>query len=279
MHTAVKPIEITKITAKGSNTRSDLMAVEEPMEIRLGYGPVNDRQQINLAVTMRTPGHDFELATGFLYTEGIIDSFDQVERIKYCVDRGKQDEKDNVVRVELKPDVLVYTEKVLRNFYASSSCGVCGKASIEAVRINLRPLMGRLKVSTKDILTLPGKLRQAQQIFEHTGGLHAVGLFTAKGKLLRTREDVGRHNAMDKIIGASLVEREIPLSESIIIVSGRASFELVQKALRAGVPVMAAVGAPSSLAVALARENDMTLLGFVKEGGFNLYCGEKRFKA
>ncbi len=279
MHTSVKPIEITKVTASGSSTRPDLMAVEEPLEIRLGYGAANDRQQINLAVTMRTPGHDFELATGFLYTEGIIDSFDQVERIKYCEDAGRQEGNENVVRVELKPEILVDAEKFLRNFYTSSSCGVCGKASIEAVRVNCKPLADHLKIRAEDILTLPGKLRQAQQIFEHTGGLHAVGLFTAKGKLLRTREDVGRHNAMDKIIGASLVEREIPLTDAIIIVSGRASFELVQKALRAGVPVMAAVGAPSSLAVSLARENEMTLLGFVKEGGFNLYCGGKRLMA
>ena len=269
-------MDIVKVNAGGSSTRPDLMAVEEPLEIRLGFGAASDRQQINLAVTMRTPGHDFELATGFLFTEGIIDSFDQVDRIKYCDDTGRQEGIDNVVRVELKPEVVVDAEKFNRNFYTTSSCGVCGKAAIEAVRINCSPLVDQLKVRARDILTLPGKLRQAQQIFEHTGGLHAVGLFTAGGKLLRTREDVGRHNAMDKIIGASLVEREVPLHETIIIVSGRASFELVQKALRAGVPMMAAVGAPSSLAVSLARDNDMTLMGFVKEDGFNLYCGEKR---
>lgn len=276
MHTSVKPVEITKVTARSRSARPDLMAVEEPLEIRLGHGSASDRQQVNLAVTMRTPGHDFELATGFLYTEGIIDSFHQVESIKYCEDVGRQEDKENVVRVELKPDVVVDIGKLHRNFYTSSSCGVCGKASIEAVRVNCKPLSDHLKIRVKDILSLPAKLRQAQQIFEHTGGLHAVGLFTAKGKLLRTREDVGRHNAMDKIIGASLVEGEIPIAEAVLIVSGRASFELVQKALRAGVPVMAAVGAPSSLALSLARAGEMTLLGFVKESGFNVYCGGHR---
>ncbi|MEP2667865.1 MAG: formate dehydrogenase accessory sulfurtransferase FdhD [Cyclobacteriaceae bacterium] len=279
MSLSVKPVEITKVSADGSKVTPDLMAVEEPLEIRIGYGALASRQQKSLSVTMRTPGHDYELATGFLFTEGIIDTFDQIESIKYCEDAGRQEEKENVVRVELKPDVNLDLEKLQRNFYTSSSCGVCGKSSIEAVHVTCGQIQDNIKVDKKIVNGLADKLRDAQQIFEHTGGLHAVGLFDLKGQLLLTREDVGRHNAMDKIVGASLFKKEIPLSDKIIMVSGRASFELVQKALRAGVPMMAAVGAPSSLAVTLAQDLGMTLLGFVRGKSFNIYCGKGRLVA
>lgn len=276
MSLSVKPVEITKVTSAGGKLTPDLMAVEEPLEIRLGFGPQGDRTQKSLSVTMRTPGHDYELATGFLFTEGIIDSYDQIESIKYCEDAGRQEEKDNVVRVELKPAVRLNLEKLQRNFYTSSSCGVCGKSSIEAVNVSCQQISDDIQLRSKVIHVLSGKLREAQQIFEHTGGLHAVGLFDLDGELLLTREDVGRHNAMDKIIGACLFKKEIPLSKKIMMVSGRASFELVQKSLRAGAPIMAAVGAPSSLAVTLANEMGMTLIGFVRDNTFNIYCGKQR---
>lgn len=278
MSTSVKPIEITKYSSSERKVTPDLMAVEEPLEIRIGFGPHAHREQKSLSVTMRTPGHDYELAIGFLFTEGIIDTYDQVESIKYCEDVGRQEEKDNVVRVELKPDVVLDLKKLLRNFYTTSSCGVCGKSSIESVTVTCTRLTDSLKIDKKTIHSLSSKLREAQQIFEHTGGLHAVGLFSKDGELKLTREDVGRHNAMDKVVGASLFIKEIPLSNHIMMVSGRASFELVQKALRAGVPVMAAVGAPSSLAVSLARDIGMTLLGFVRENSFNVYAGEQRIE-
>lgn len=278
MSLSVKPVEITKVSTEGIKVVSDLMAVEEPLEIRLGFGPLGDRQQKSLSVTMRTPGHDYELATGFLFTEGIVNSFEEIESIKYCEDTGKQEEKENVVRVELKPDLTLNIDKLQRNFYTTSSCGVCGKSSIDAVHVTSSTLTDKVRISKEVIHTLPDKLRNAQQIFEHTGGLHAVGLFDLDGQLLLTREDVGRHNAMDKIVGAGLFRKEIPLTDSIIMVSGRASFELVQKALRAGVPIMVAVGAPSSLAVTLASDFGMTLIGFVRGSSFNIYCGKERLR-
>lgn len=278
MTTSVKPVEITKFSSGSRKTSPDLMAVEEPLEIRLGYGPIDDRQQKSLSVTMRTPGHDYELAIGFLFTEAIIDSYDQIESVKYCEDVGMQEEIENVVRVELRPEVSLDFDKFQRNFYTTSSCGVCGKSSIESVEVFCARLSDQMQISSEIIPTLSEKLRDAQQIFEHTGGLHAAGLFDRDGNLLLTREDVGRHNAMDKVIGACLFKKEIPLSNHIVMVSGRASFELVQKALRAGIPIMAAVGAPSSLAASLASDMNMTLLGFVRAESFNVYCGEQRIR-
>ncbi|HOO09890.1 MAG TPA: formate dehydrogenase accessory sulfurtransferase FdhD [Cyclobacteriaceae bacterium] len=276
MGLTVKPVEITKINTGESGVVPDLVAVEEPLEIRIGFGAMDERRQKSLSVTMRTPGHDYELATGFLITEGIIDAFGQVESIKYCEDVGRQEDRENVVRLELKPEVNFDLKKLQRNFYITSSCGVCGKSSIEAVHVSCKPVQDNIRINQPVVYGLSEKLRKAQQIFEHTGGLHAVGLFDLKGELLLAREDVGRHNAMDKVVGASLFKGEIPLSNHIIMVSGRASFELVQKALRAGAPIMAAVGAPSSLAISLANDFGMTLLGFVREGGFNIYSGAAR---
>jgi FdhD protein len=274
--TFVKQTSVRKISDSGIESKPDLLAIEEPLEIRIGFGQVQDRQQKNLAVTMRTPGHDFELAVGFLFTEGIIHHFDQIESVKYCEDGGKQEQKENVVRVELKPEVVIEFEKLQRHFYTSSSCGVCGKTSVDAVKVNCATLADSLTIASATFHSLPDKLRQAQQVFEYTGGLHASGLFDTSGNLVLLREDVGRHNALDKIIGALLFKNEMPLSKNLLLVSGRASFELVQKAAVAGIPVLAAVGAPSSLAVQLATDVNMTLLGFVRNNRFNIYSGDQR---
>ena len=276
MTTAVKNINVTKITETGTEQKPDLLAVEEPLEIRIGFGPLGDRQQNSLSVTMRTPGHDFELTVGFLFTEGIIQHIDQVESVKYCEDVGKQEEEGNVVRVELKPEVQIDFEKLQRHFYTSSSCGVCGKSSIESVKVACQQLADGFSIPASLIHQLPDKLRKAQTVFEYTGGLHAVGLFNKTGELILLREDVGRHNALDKAIGAMVLKKQVPLSDYALLVSGRASFELVQKAAIAGIPILAAVGAPSSLAVALAKDSGMTLLGFVRHERFNIYCGDQR---
>jgi FdhD protein len=276
MTTTVKHIDVTKITASGVEQKPDLLAVEEPLEIRIGFGTMTDRQQKSVSVTMRTPGHDFELAIGFLYTEGIIHHVYQVESIKYCEDLGKQEEKGNVVRVELKPEVSIDFEKLQRHFYTSSSCGVCGKSSIESIKVACQGLTDGFSISASLIHQLPDKLRKAQTVFEYTGGLHAVGLFDKAGELILLREDVGRHNALDKAIGAMVLKKQVPLSDYALLVSGRASFELAQKAAVAGIPVLAAIGAPSSLAVALAKESGMTLLGFVRNERFNIYSGDQR---
>ena len=276
MTSQVKSVRVKKISNEKQESTPDLLAMEEPLEIRIGFGPLNERQQKSLSVTMRTPGHDFELASGFLFTEGIIQYFDQIESIKYCEDAGKQEEKENVVRIELKPEVKIDFEILQRHFYTSSSCGVCGKSSIDSVRVACQKLIDQFSISSSVVHKLPEALRKAQQVFEYTGGLHAVGLFNANGELILLREDVGRHNALDKVIGAMLFRKEVPLSNYILLVSGRASFELVQKAALAGTPMLAAVGAPSSLAVDLANEFGMTLLGFVRDNRFNIYSGEQR---
>jgi FdhD protein len=272
----VRPVEVTTIAQGEREVRPDLLATEEPLEIRIGYGPMGNRHQQSLSVTMRTPGHDFELAVGFLFTEGIIQSYQQVESIKYCEDVGRAEEKDNVVRVELKPDVEIDFKKLQRNFYTTSSCGVCGKSSISAVTQRCPVIPVSWRATPEVIHSLPGALLNAQHVFEHTGGLHASGLFTREGKLQLLREDIGRHNALDKVIGAMLVKNEIPLTHFILLVSGRASFELVQKAAMAGIPVLAAVGAPSSLAVQLAADCGITLLGFVRNNRFNVYSTPQR---
>ncbi len=276
MTNSVKHTRVKEISDSGVESKPDLLVIEEPLEIRVGFGTINDREQKSLSVTMRTPGHDFELTSGFLFTEGIIHHVNQIESIKYCEDVGKQEEKENIVRVELRPEVKIDFEKLQRHFYTSSSCGVCGKSSIDSVRITCQKIDSNFFVSTNVVHQLPGILRKAQRVFEYTGGLHAVGLFSNTGELVLLREDVGRHNALDKVIGAMLFKHEIPLTNYILLVSGRASFELVQKAAVAGIPVLAAVGAPSSLAVDLAKEFGMTLLGFVRDHRFNIYCGEQR---
>jgi FdhD protein len=273
----VSNINIIRRSLRDQVEEPDLVAIEEPLEIRLGYGATDNRQQRNLSVTMRTPGHDNELALGFLLTEGIIRSYDEIESVKYC-ESARHEEKNNVVRAELKPNVSIDFEKLQRHFYTSSSCGVCGKSSIDSVKVSCMSVSDEIKVKASLIQSLPALLRKSQEVFEHTGGLHASALFDSEGTLLMLREDVGRHNAFDKIIGAALLKNEIPLSSRILLLSGRASFELIQKAAIAGIPIVAAIGAPSSLAVSLADELGITLLGFVKEQSFNVYTHAGRIE-
>ncbi len=262
---------ILRISPEGSVRRQDSLAAEEPLEIRVDGKP--------LSVTMRTPGHDVELAHGFLLTEGVIGSRDDVLAARYCDsvdDAGRN--TYNVLDVDLAPGVERPDPSLERNFYTTSSCGVCGKASLDAVRLKTRfsPAADPVSVAPAVLSTLPDTLRAAQKLFDSTGGLHAAGLFTAAGELLIAREDVGRHNAVDKVLGWALLDGRIPAGGTVLMVSGRASFELVQKAVMSGVPVLSAVSAPSSLAVELAVESGMTLVGFLRGETMNVYSGTHR---
>lgn len=262
---------VRKLTEGGQRRRADLLAAEEPLELRVGGKA--------LAVTMRTPGHDVELAHGFLLSEGVVTSRDDVFAARYCDgvdDQGRN--TYNVLDLTLADGVAPPETGVERNFYTTSSCGVCGKAALDAVKLKTRfaPGGSAFAVTTEVLAGLPDALREQQRVFASTGGLHAAGLFRADGSLLAVREDVGRHNAVDKVLGWALLEGRVPLSECGLLVSGRASFELVQKAAMAGVPFLAAVSAPSSLAVELAEENGMTLVGFLRGSSMNLYTGDRR---
>jgi FdhD protein len=256
--------------------RGDEVATEEPLEIRVICEDRGEWQRHSVAVTMRTPGHDFELAAGFLFTEGVVSEPQAISRIAYCTDPGEA-QRYNIVNVYLRPGVPFDVERLSRHVFTSSSCGICGKASLEAVQAICPRRPEHMAPVTADyILRLPESLRKAQAIFDRTGGLHATALFSASGQIEVLREDVGRHNAMDKVVGAALLTGKVPLSHSVALVSGRTSFEVVQKALMAGIPILAAVGAPSSLAVDLAREYGMTLIGFLRDGRFNVYAGRER---
>jgi FdhD protein len=251
--------------------RTDRLAGEEPLEIRAA-GP--GQEAVRVAVTMRTPGNDFELAAGFLHSEGLLRSPLELAEIKYCTDVELGEQAYNVVTVHLRR--AFDAGLVQRNFGVTSACGVCGKASIDSIEVASEPLPGGPVVPADVVGSLPERLRTAQRTFERTGGLHATGLFTAEGELTLVREDVGRHNALDKVIGNRMLEGATPLGSSVALVSGRASFELVQKAAVAGIPVLCAVGAPSSLAVDAARRLGMTLVGFLREERFNVYAGAAR---
>lgn len=250
--------------------KSEVMATEEPFEIRLNA----EGQEIKATITMRTPGNDFELAVGFLYSESVLAGKQDFYAVRYCQPADEQ--QYNVVTVDLKgpmPD----TATLDRNFYSNSGCGVCGKASLDQLAITGVPPLGEgPKVSPEFILSLPGRLAKGQKLFARTGGVHAAALFDADGELLAVREDVGRHNAMDKLVGWALLQDRLPLTDHVILVSGRASFELVQKALRAGAGIMCAVSAPSTLAADLAARFGMTLVGFLRDESFNVYTGEQR---
>ncbi len=278
----VAPIHIYKVDGDRVLEQPDLLAVEEPLEIRLGFdSPGLDfdqpREQRTIVVTMRTPGHDEELALGYLFTEGIIHQPGDIVSARHCV--RDADKKGNVLRVELAPNVIVDWQHLERTSYASASCGVCGKASIDAVRANCsRVLSTDLRIEPTVIHALSDQLRAVQRTFAYTGGLHAAGLFDAEGKLHYVREDIGRHNALDKIMGAAFWNGQMPLNQYGAFLSGRIGFELVQKAWMAGVSVLAAVGAPSSLAVQLAQEAGMTLIGFVRNNRFNIYTHPERIK-
>jgi len=265
-------------------TRRDLLATEEPLEIRVVLPPAVDgpaaAARHPVAVTMRTPGADFELAAGFLHSEGLLDDPRQVAAIRYCVDEPRDGRQQfNVVNVHLAPGTPFDPAALQRNFYATSSCGVCGKASIEAVEaLACGRVADDVLVRPEVLLAMPARLRERQAVFDRTGGLHAAALFSADGELRLVREDVGRHNAMDKLLGAMFLAGEIPLTNHVVLASGRLSFELVQKAARAGVPVLAGVSAPSSLAAELAESVGLTLVGFLRDGRFNVYTGGERLR-
>ena len=255
-----------------ARVRPDVLATEEPMEIRLISG---DNKQ-TVAITMRTPGSDFELAAGFLYGEGIISSRDDIKKISYCVDVDAE-QQYNIVNVELWAGREYDLRPLERHFYTSSACGVCGKESLEQLEIRGCSMIPPGPEVEADVITfLPDKLREQQGLFDSTGGLHAAALFDREGNLLALREDVGRHNATDKLIGWALLEGKLPLSEHLVQVSGRSSFEILQKCLTAGVPIVCAISAPSSLAVDVARQFGMTLVGFMRGERFNVYSGFDR---
>ncbi|MEX0833916.1 MAG: formate dehydrogenase accessory sulfurtransferase FdhD [Actinomycetota bacterium] len=269
----VTGVKVVAVHDGQSADRPDRLATEEPMEIRVG-GPGDEAKAI--AVTMRTPGGDFELAAGFLFTEGIIRSNAELAQVSYCEDLEPEEQHYNVVTVRLAREFD--PEEVRRNFYTSSSCGICGKASLEELEVKCEPIGPGPVVAGSVINGLPDSLRKAQRVFEQTGGLHAAGLFDPTGELQGLREDVGRHNAVDKLIGEALLADRLPLSDRILQVSGRVSFEIVQKAAVAGVPIISAVSAPSSLAVQAAEEFGMTVVGFVRDGRFNVYSKPERIE-
>ncbi|WP_338681089.1 formate dehydrogenase accessory sulfurtransferase FdhD [Streptomyces acidiscabies] len=266
--------KVVRIRDGAVSTRADTLVAEEPLEIRLNGKP--------LAITMRTPGDDFALAAGFLVSEGVLAHAGDLQNIVYCagatVDGGNS---YNVVDVRTTPQVVVPNITLERNVYTTSSCGLCGKASLDAVRTTARWAISDdppIRVGIDLLAALPDRLREAQRVFDRTGGLHAAALFTDQGELVDIREDVGRHNAVDKLVGRALQNGDLPLSRSILLVSGRASFELAQKAVMAGIPVLAAVSAPSSLAVDLADETGLTLVGFLRGNSMNIYAGAERIE-
>ncbi|MEN2423087.1 formate dehydrogenase accessory sulfurtransferase FdhD [Streptomyces rimosus] len=265
---------VIRIRDGAVSTRPDTLVGEEPLEIRLGGRP--------LAITMRTPGDDFALAAGFLVSEGVLGGAGELANIVYCAGATEDGSNTyNVVDVQLAPGVPVPDITLERNVYTTSSCGLCGKASLDAVRTSARrpldpPADAPGRIAPATLSALPGRLRAAQRVFDRTGGLHAAALFDADGELLDVREDVGRHNAVDKVVGRALQDGRLPLRDTILMVSGRASFELVQKAVMAGIPTLAAVSAPSSLAVDLATESGLTLVGFLRGSSMNVYAGAER---
>jgi FdhD protein len=273
-----RPIE--RLSGNHLETCVDDLALEEPLEIRILSGPPDAREVKTISITMRTPGHDRELAVGFLVGEGLLRSLDQLETVSGSGPRFGAAGFQNYVQVALRPGIPLDLKGIERNCYTTSSCGVCGKTSMKALKLNFLPLLpsAEWQASGQVIRALPDLLREAQDIFRHTGGLHAAGLFTPEGRPLVVREDVGRHNAVDKVIGTQFLDGRFLLSRTILVVSGRASFELMQKALAVGIPILVAVGAPSSLAVQVAEEFGATLIGFTKHSGFNIYTGSERVR-
>jgi FdhD protein len=264
---------VWRVDERGLRLQSDRVVTEEPLELRLSAGG----ETRSVAVTMRTPGSDFELSAGFLFGEGVVRSRDEIARLSYCLG---EEQRYNVVNAELRAEALPALDALERHFTVTSACGVCGKASLEALALRgCKPLQGGPRVTFDTLRRLPETLREAQGLFEATGGLHAAALFTPAGELVAVREDVGRHNALDKLIGWALLESRLPLSGHLALLSGRASYELLQKALVAGIPIVCAVSAPSSLAVALAERFGITLIGFLREGRFNVYSHPERVLA
>ncbi len=271
-------LRVTRLRDGSGSTRQDVVAVEEPLEIRVRFADGDAWRTRSVSVTMRTPGDDFELAAGFLFAEGLLSDRRDIQDISYC--SGDEQQEYNLLEVRLTPSASFDAGLLNRNFYMTSSCGVCGKASLDAIEVQgCSPIAdGTLTVPSEVLTGLPDALRAAQPVFEKTGGIHASALFDVEGRLLGLREDVGRHNALDKLIGREFLAGRLPLADRIVLVSGRTSFELLQKATMAGVPVVAAVGAPSSLAVDLARRFNVTLVGFTRATGFNVYAGRARVR-
>jgi len=270
-------VKISRISNGQRATLNDSVAVEEPLEVRLAFSTPDGRATRSISITMRTPGNDHELAAGFLFGESIVQEASDISSIELCGPPAPDSGNHNVVRVELAPDVEVDLGRLQRHFYTTSSCGVCGKTSLDALRvIGVEPLSSTASFGTATMTGIPDKLRTAQTTFDETGGLHAAAAFDTAGNLLVTMEDVGRHNAVDKVIGSLFLQGRLPGAELGLMVSGRASFELTQKALVAGMPLLAAVSAPSSLAVQLASEFDLTLVGFLRGKTFNIYSGQHR---
>lgn len=275
---SIKQIPITRVKDGEIEETIDALAIEEPLEIRLEYTLDSEPKVQNVSVTMRTPGNDAELAAGFLFTEGIIKSIDEIANIEHCFIACAEN-KENVILVKLKDGIVPNLQNTERNFYTTSSCGVCGKGSIAAIRTVgafVQQKENETSVNSEVLYQLPEVLKKYQQIFAETGGLHASALFNLDGELLLIREDVGRHNALDKLIGAAIKKGLLPLDNHILLLSGRASFELVQKAVMAGIKIIVAVGAPSSLAVELAAEFEITLAGFLRNQRFNIYTAGHR---
>lgn len=276
-------ITVKKVRADSANSADsplveDHVAVEEPLEIRLGYKSATGRTATSLSITMRTPGFDAELAVGFLHSESIVTRREDIQNVEHCGPPAPDTGIHNIVRVDLASHVTVDLDRLQRHFYTTSSCGVCGKSSLEALRTT-----GAVRLDSdtarfsRDILTaMPGALRERQQTFDQTGGLHAAAVFDSRGEILVVHEDVGRHNAVDKVIGTLLMRNQLPASNLGLLVSGRASFELMQKTLVAGIPLLAAVSAPSSLAVQLANEFNVSLVGFLRGETFNIYSAGER---
>jgi FdhD protein len=273
-------IEISKVDGPRISTCRDDVAVEEPLEIQISSCSADGSAAKSVSITMRTPGADHELALGFLFTEGIIHSADQVLSVRHCGDADPDSGLRNIVRVDIDPDVDLQLDRLERHFYTTSSCGVCGKASLDALRVTgLSSLAAQQTLfSAQTLIDMPAKVRELQPLFSKTGGLHAAAIFGSDSEIAIVMEDVGRHNATDKAIGTLFVADKLPAHDLALLVSGRASFELVQKALVAGIPLLAAVGAPSSLAIQTAKEFDMTLIGFLRDGTFNIYAGGERIR-
>ncbi len=264
-------ITITRIESGKEVDTADKVTVEEPLEVQLVFQTENGSMRKTIAVTMRTPGNDAELAAGFLFTEGIIRDLNNIQEIK-------EQSSLNKTTIVLKEGFIPDLSNADRNFYTTSSCGVCGKSSMDSIKTvsSFRDIRDQLRIRPEILYGLQDTLKRSQQIFEDTGGIHASAFFDVSGTLLLMREDVGRHNALDKLIGASMLANMLPLDNGVLLLSGRASFELIQKSVMAGIRIIAAVGAPSSLAVELAKENNITLIGFLRTDRFNIYCGHER---
>ncbi len=271
-------INVSKIAGDSADSFADHVAVEEPLEIRLGYSTPEGRTATSISITMRTPGDDAALACGFLYSESIVRNATDISNVEHCGPAAPDSGNRNIIRVDLAPHVKVDLGRLQRHFYTTSSCGVCGKSSLDALRVTGASVLRNddIRFSRKTLIAMPTALREHQQTFSQTGGLHAAAAFNSQGEIAVVHEDVGRHNAVDKVIGDLLSSERLPANDLGLIVSGRASFELMQKTLMAEIPLLAAVSAPSSLAVQLANEFNVSLVGFLRGDTFNIYSARER---